>query len=98
MKSKQNEIPDYVQASLWFANSKIIDLKKEQRQVITAILNRGVWDAVRWCYQFYGEEAIKAVVTSPQRGCWFPQALQFWLVFFALSLDKGSFNQAIFKL
>lgn len=97
LKFKKEEIPDAILACVWFADPDQLDWEKQQELVIAAVLNRGQWEAVRWVHRVYGEAAMKAVVSHPQRGQWFPQALCFWLTFFHLSLDRGLFERALLK-
>lgn len=98
MKKRPEKIPESVRASISFANPEKIDWEKEKAAVITAVLNKGTWEAVRWIYDYYGEETIRVVVSSPKRGHWFPQALQFWLRFFKLSLEQRLFDQSLIHL
>ena len=98
MKRKTKKIPDSVRACLWFANLDLLDLEREREIVISSILNRGTWSAVRWLCQFYGEEKVRKTISHPKRGFWFPQSLRFWLLFFGLSLKKEVFKKALFQL
>ena len=98
MKQKPKKIPDSVRASLWFANLELLDWKKERAVVISSVLNRGTWSAVRWICRFYGEEKVRKTIARPKRGFWFPQSLRFWLLFFGISLKKEAFKKALFHL
>ncbi|MDO8520162.1 MAG: hypothetical protein Q7T11_08385 [Deltaproteobacteria bacterium] len=98
MKKKPSHIPDSVKASLWFADTKSVDWMGQKKMIITSILNRGTWEAVRWAYRFYGENELKEIVCHPQRGLWFPQSLRFWLTFFGQSIQETVFQRALFKL
>lgn len=98
MKNDTEKVPDCVLASLWFANPEQLDWEKEQVTIITSILNRGTWEAVRWIYRFYGEAAICKAIAQPKRGFWFPQALNFWSKFFGISIDPQLSKQALFRL
>jgi hypothetical protein len=98
MKRTPKNIPDSVRASIWFANPEQLDWEGQKSAIITSILNRGTWEAVRWVHNFYGEDEMRDVVSHPKRGHWFPQSLQFWLTFFKVSLDPRSFELALFHL
>ncbi|OGQ04497.1 MAG: hypothetical protein A2W61_07485 [Deltaproteobacteria bacterium RIFCSPLOWO2_01_44_7] len=98
MKRKPDKIPESVLACVWFANPEELDWEDQKEIVITQVLNRGTWAAVRWIHQFYGEEEMKKVVKNPKRGLWFPQTLQFWSLFFKISLDPKVFERALFHL
>lgn len=95
---KLDKIPESVLACVWFANPDELDWEKSKAIVITSILNRGTLEAVQWAYRIYGEKDFQEVVLHPQRGQWFPQALQFWLKFFGCSLDPKIYRLAIFHL
>lgn len=94
-QKKTEPIPEAVRACLWFADSDTIDWEAQQDLIITQILNRGTWEAVRWAHRHYGEEAIRQVVSHPKRGLWFPQVLQFWSLFFELSLKRETLVKAL---
>lgn len=95
---KPKKISESLRASLWFADPDTLDWQSQKDMIITAVLNRGTWEAVRWIYHYYGEEEIREVLRHPKRGLWFPQALKFWLTFFNLPLDTRSFQKALFKI
>ena len=92
---KPTSIPSSVKACLWFANPKKIDWDSQKDVIITSILNRGTWEAVRWAHAFYGRSAFRKVVLKPQRGLWFAQALSFWLLFFKKELPKKNIQEAL---
>lgn len=98
MRPRSKKVPESVRACLWFANSGRLDWERQKDLVITQVLNRGTWEAVRWVYREYGEKAIKNVVRNPKRGLWFPQSLTFWEKFFRLSLKSSSFERALLRL
>ena len=99
MSERPTNIPESVLACVWYADPEKIDWDSQKKGVvITSILNRGTWEAVRWVYRFYGEQALRTVVSHPDRGRWFPQALQFWLRFFNLTLKSDQFRKALFSL
>src|SRR3989338_5960733 len=98
MKKRPEKIPESVRASISFANPEKLDWEKEKATVITAVLNRGTWESVRWIYDYYGEEAVRSVVSTPKRGHWFPQALRFWPCFFKLTLEPQLFKQSLINL
>lgn len=95
---KPDKIPESVLACVWFSNPDELDWEKSKTIIITSILNRGMLEAVRWAYHYYGEAAFREVVMHPQRGQWFPQALQFWLKFFGCTLDPKTYRIALFRL
>lgn len=95
---KSGKIPESVLACVWFSDPDELNWEKSKAVIIASILNRGTLEAVRWAYRAYGEKDFREVVLHPQRGQWFPQALQFWLKYFGCSLDKETYQKAIFRL
>lgn len=91
------KIPADVRACIWFANPDQIDLEKSKTMMVTQILNRGTWSAVQWAWKIYGEAVFREVVSQPKRGLWFEQTLNFWLLFFQISLDPQVYQKALFK-
>ena|SRR3990167_4714963 len=98
MKEKPKDLPESVRACLWFSNPEELDWEQNQNHIITQILNRGTWEAVRWAREFYGIAAIEQAVRQPQRGLWFPQTLNFWQKFFGFTLHPSLASKALFSL
>ena len=98
MKKRAIKFPPSVQATLWFADPTKIDWQGQKRMIITSVLNRGTWEAVKWIYQFYGKRALREVIAHPQRGLWFQKSLEFWCIFFKLTLKPAAFQKALIQL
>lgn len=98
MRRSPKDVPDSVRACLWFADINYLDWKKQQDLVVTQVLNRGTWEAVRWVYRTYGTKAMKASLLKPKRGFWFPQSLVFWSKFFGIKLSRETFEMALLRL
>lgn len=98
MKLNPKKVPESVRACLWFTDAKRLDWAAQKNLIVTQILNRGTWDAVQWVSRQYGMETMKQALRTPKRGMWFPQALNFWLKFFKLSLSSRVFQQALIRL
>ena len=96
--NKKRKIPPGVRTSLWFAHAEKLDLMKNRALVITQVLNRGTWEAVRWVFRTYGEKAIRQTVSRPPRGLWFPQTLHFWSHYFNIPLAATTTRKALFRL
>lgn len=91
-------IPDSVKACVWFADPAALDWEGNKALIITQVLNRGTQEAVRWVHERYGWDAVRDVVSHPRRGLWFPQALNFWIHFFGISLKPETYQRALFRL
>lgn len=91
-------IPSYVHHALWSYDIAALDLQRDQRDIITQLLNRGGARAVHWLRQIYGDAAIAAVVRNPPRGRWFPQVLNFWVTIYNIVLDPTVLQRAIITL
>lgn len=91
-------IPPYVRHTLWSYDLSALDLQRDQRDIITQVLNRGGARAVHWLRQTYGDAAIAAVVRDPPRGRWFPQVLNFWATLYHLTIPPDTFKRAVIAL
>ena len=94
-------LPQKLQSALWSYNLADLDLKKDRRLIITQIFNRGDWEQVKWVASHYQWPEIEEVVSSPQRGCWMPDVLNYWTTIFDLKLpvrpdsSPSNFNRSI---
>jgi len=97
-KNKNNKVPKQFQTVLWSYDVMELDLKRNQREVITQVLNYGTWDDLKLLYKLYSEKDIKNVVKNPRRGVWFEKVLNFWTLMFNIRLKKDIWQKAIFSL
>jgi hypothetical protein len=93
-----SEIPEPVRACLWFSDPEQIDWGQQKVLIITSVLNRGTWPAVRWIFYRYGEESVREAIKDPQRGLWFPHTLHFWQLYFDLSLPEDVQQKALIRI
>lgn len=66
----------------YLASYDISKLHKEDpavsREVVTAVLNLGNDEAVKWLFANYGLDQIKKTIKKPQRGTWYEESLSYW--------------------
>jgi hypothetical protein len=97
MKRKER-IPKYVRACIWFTDPDVVDWQDQKDMIITSVLNRGTWDAVRWIFHYYNRRDIQEIVSNPKRGLWEPKSLRFWTTFFEITLEDAAFEEALIKM
>lgn len=96
--SSKSTIPKFVHHALWAYDISSLDLQRDERLIITQVLNRGGAKAVRWLRQAYGDSKLAAVVQDPPRGLWFPQVLNFWATIFSITIQVQKFKKALVAL
>ncbi len=98
MSKSFSKFPPAVTACLWSYNPDALDIRRDREEIITQVLNYGIWEAVKWVRETYSDDDIREVLKKPARGRWFKQALHFWLVALGLSLPSEIYQRAIFHL
>ena len=88
------ELPPDVRVCLWSYDTDQINLKRDKQDIIVQVLNYGRWEAIKWLFKIYSEEEIKEIVSTPSRGRWFKQALNFWLTQFDLTIPPDVYRRA----
>ncbi len=96
-KNKIKKTPKQFQRTLWSYDINKMDLKEDQKEIITQVLNYGTWEDLKLLYQLYPEKEIKEVVRNPCRGVWFEKVLNFWTLIFNIKLKKEIWEKAIFR-
>lgn len=96
--STHRHIPECVHHTLWSYDIDALDVRRDQRLIITQVLNRGGAEAVRWLRTQYTDPEIAAVVQTPARGRWFPQVLHFWAAILNLQIPANVIRQAVLAL
>ncbi len=91
-------IPPYIHHALWACDIASLDLQRDERFIITQVLNRGGAKAVRWLRQTYGDSRLATIVQDPSRGLWFPQVLNFWMTILGVSIQPEKFKRAVFEI
>ncbi len=74
-----------------------IDPERSKRIIIQRILNYGDWTELQWLYRRYPEAEIRKVVSSPSRGIWFEDVLDFWCLILEINLPESLREEAIFR-
>lgn len=57
-------VPKRLQAVLWSAGTKHLDLVKDRHYIIHQILAYGSWEDIKWLYKSYDQETIKTEFTN----------------------------------
>lgn len=91
-------IPKFLQTYLASYDLSALDLKKDRKLIITEILNKGDFDALRWVTKNYSKNEVKDVVLNPRRGFWLRTTLNYWLKVFNVKQRDGDFDEAIINL
>ncbi|MEM7820510.1 MAG: hypothetical protein QW761_02850 [Candidatus Aenigmatarchaeota archaeon] len=92
-----NKIPKFLQHALWSCNTKLLDLKRDKRYIISQILNYGTRRDVIWLLSNYNRAEIKEVLKRPARGIWWRRVLNFWTMYYNIKLDPETFENAIYE-
>lgn len=98
MVMKKTKYPIDVQACLWSEDFRKLDLKRDKTKIITQILNRGTFEAMKWLRKRYTWREIKNVFKNPQRGLWFPKTLHFWSGYFGIRLTPVTYQKALLHM
>jgi hypothetical protein len=91
-------IPQRMKWLFWSYDINSIDLKTDKDYIISQVLNYGDWRDLKWLFKVYSRKEIKKTVQNPQRGCWFRQVLDFWILMFDIRPKKDIFEKAIFNI
>lgn len=93
--SDQRTIPETLRHIFWSYDIDALDLQRDKRLIIAQVLNRGNGAAIRWLRTIYPENDLRAVVSAPQRGQWFPQVLTFWATILHIELSRTLYQKAL---
>lgn len=58
------EIPQNMQAILWSASVKKLDLDRDKNYIIHQVLTYGSLEQIHWLFKIYGEKTIKEVFVN----------------------------------
>ena len=95
MTRARQPIPPLIYPTLWSYDPRGIDVRMHAETIITQVLNYGDWGMVRWLLHVYDTATIRAVVSHPRRGVWFPQALNLWTKMFKVRLPRWLRQMAV---
>ena len=71
-------IPTFVKTVLWSYNSSKIDLNKDERTIISQVLNLGSEEAISWLFNTYGKKEITNIASTIPITAWDKKSLKFW--------------------
>ena len=94
---KHQKIPQNIIQCLWSYDPRSVDLRADKELIITQVLNFGSWQDLQWLLKIYSSEDIRAAVTSPRRGRWTPQTLNYWTLKLAIHLPQPTYQKAILR-
>jgi hypothetical protein len=93
-----NRLPECIKTCLWSYDTTNLDIKKYKDTIITQVLNYGDWNAVKWLFKTYKPSDIKKSIRKPQRGMWFKDTINFWLIVFNIKIPPSIKQKSIFNL
>jgi CRISPR/Cas system endoribonuclease Cas6 (RAMP superfamily) len=91
-------LPKFLQPYLASYDLSKLDIKGDKKLIITEVLNKGNYQALRWLGKTYSQKEIKKVVSSPTRGMWMRSILDYWLKYFDIKIPKFTYELAILSL
>lgn len=91
-------IPKFLQPCLASYDLAKLDIKHDKKLIITQVLNKGNYQALRWLGKTYSQREIKKTVASPTPGMWLKSTLLYWLKILNIKLPKKIFDRAVLNL
>ncbi|MCX6290298.1 MAG: hypothetical protein NT126_00870 [Bacteroidetes bacterium] len=84
------KLPKAVQVCLWSYDTDKIDISspEDRFRVILNVLNRGTMEAVKWLWQTYSKDEIRATITHSIASEWNSKSLSFWSRFYNTSPSR----------
>ncbi len=95
---ENKKTPNFVRSALWSYDIDKIDMEKDNKIIIENILNHGTDEQIRWLFKTYSVKEIRKVVRNPGKGFWYPQSLNYWLMFLKIRINKETYKNAIKKI
>lgn len=95
---KKIKLPSFLQPCLASYDLKQLDVKKDKILIITSILNKGDYKALKWLGEVYDKKEVENVVKNPVRGFWYEWILRYWLKILDIKLPNEIYQKAIIKL
>ncbi len=95
---ENKKTPNFVRSALWSYDGDKIDIEKDKKIIIDNILNHGTDEQIRWLFKTYSVKEIRDIVRNPSKGFWYPQSLNYWLVFLKIRINKETYKNAIKKI
>jgi len=97
-RTPNGRLPAAVRSTLWSYDLSAVDAWRDRELVIMQVLNYGDWTGVRWLLKTYGVDEVRKVVRHPQRGMWWPKALNYWLTVLDAKLPRPVFERATVRM
>lgn len=72
------KVPSFLKPYLWSYDMNKIDIKKDKKILVNAVLNWGDEKSVKWLFKCYGKKKVIAVSNAMPRGQWDKKSLNFW--------------------
>jgi len=91
-------LPKFLQPYLASYDLSGLDIKRDKRTIITAILNIGDTQAVKWLLKTYSLSDIKDAVKNPARGVWMKESLNYWRKVLEIKIPQRVSELAVFDL
>lgn len=86
------KIPDHIQKLIWYGQT---DLNHNKNEIITAVLNKGNNQDIKWLFKNINQEKIKLTIAQPMKGQWDKKSLNLWQKYFNIQLSQQAIYQAI---
>lgn len=96
--NKSQNIPQFLQSTLWSFNLANLDPEKDKSAIISQILNHGSWKDLQWILKTYSLNDIKEVIKKPKRGIWMDDVLNYWTQILDIDILKKKREEALFSL
>lgn len=72
-------IPNHVKIILWDVDTRTLDIKRDNRYIITRVAEKGAWSDVCWLKETYGIKKIKEAVAASRNTS--VKTKNFWQLF-----------------
>lgn len=84
----KSEIPKFIKPFLWSYDTANLDIIKDQKRIITNILNFGTKQSTDWLFNTYNIDDIKNILLNQYSGEWNKKSLNYWATLFDLNISN----------
>ena len=77
---KKNFLPLSVINTIWWQDTKSIDIKNDKEMLIKAIMQKGNFEAMKWMKSQYSQKNIVEVFHNSYETEYSPKTLNFWKI------------------
>ena len=74
----KNKIPQFIKPYLWSYDINKIDIEKDKKLLVSAVLNWGDERSIKWLFKCYGKKKVIMISNSTPKGQWDKKSLNFW--------------------